>query len=136
MASRGVDSVSGRLGLQAGELLPSGALTVSWEEQGRTVRRGNSFIVPLLRACWAVGAGCDSLLLSPSLHHYHLSGSEGFSTFPKTTELLNGGDGAGASISIRQIPAPRQAWVGGQGEGCFRLSPGAGGTISQTPPAR
>lgn len=48
MAARGVDSVSGRLGLQAGELLPSGALTVSWEEQGHTVRRGNSFIVPLL----------------------------------------------------------------------------------------
>lgn len=34
VAARGIDSTLGLLGLQAGELLPSSALLVSWKESG------------------------------------------------------------------------------------------------------
>lgn len=44
MAARGIDSVPGRRGFQAGELLSSGTLMISWEESERTEERGNSFI--------------------------------------------------------------------------------------------
>lgn len=37
MAPRRIDSAPGCLGLQVGELLPSSALTVSWEESGPMV---------------------------------------------------------------------------------------------------
>lgn len=44
MAAGGIDSVPGWRGFQAGELLSSGTLMISWEESERTEERGNSFI--------------------------------------------------------------------------------------------